>query len=141
MLNDITFEFNGISKTKKDFKKFGIMIGIILGIFSGLLFIYEKDSFYIFSYLGLCSFLFGLLVPILLKPFYYFWMFFAIVLGWFMTRVILTLLYFFIMTPLSIIGKIFGQDFLYIYPKNNPDSFWNNRENSKKAKQNLEKQF
>ena len=61
------------------------------------------------------------------KKLYKAWMKFAHLLGWVNTRIILTLVYFLIMTPLALIFKVVGKD-----PMNRKlggqDSYWIKRE-------------
>ena len=68
------------------------------------------------------------------------WMVFAAILGWIMTRVILSLVFYLIITPIGLITKMIGEDFLAIKKKNS-DSYWNHRDSSKELYQDYEKQF
>ena len=86
-------EIKNIKSEKSDLLKFGITIGIVLMIISGLLFWKENESFWIFINIGIVLFVLGVAMPSILKPVYLVWMVFATMLGWFMTRVILALLF------------------------------------------------
>ena len=85
-------EINNIKCEKSNLKNFGIIIGVILLIISGLLYWEEGDLFPIFIITGFILFLLGFLIPFILKPIYLSWMIFSIILGWLMTRLILSLL-------------------------------------------------
>ena len=91
-------EIKNIKTSKKDLTSFGVTIGIILLLIAGFLFYKDKESFQIFLYIAGTFISFGLIIPIILKPIYIVWMTFAVVLGWFMTRVILSLLFYVIIT-------------------------------------------
>ena len=65
---------------------------------------------------------------------------FAVVLGWVMTRVILSLVFYLILTPISLLTKIFGEDFLGLKEKD-VDSYWNLRNSVTELNQDYEKQF
>ena len=133
-------EIKNIKTSNKDIRSFGITIGIILFIISAILFYYYKSSYQIIAYLGGGLIVLGIIIPILLKPIYILWMTFAIMLGWVMTRVILSIVFYIIITPIGLITRLLGEDFLNL--KNiNADSYWNYRDSSEELNQNYEKQF
>ena len=83
----------------------------------------------------------GFLVPIILKPIYLVWMIFAVILGWFMTRFILSLLFYLVITPIGLVLRIMGKDLLELRKEEVQDSYWNMRDSEKEQNQNYEKQF
>lgn len=133
-------EIKNIPNSKKDITSFGITIGIILFIISGLLMYYEKEISQTIAFLALAFLGLGLILPMLLKPIYFLWMVFAAILGWVMTRVILSAVFYLIMTPIGLITKLLGEDFLALR-KVESDSYWNYRDSSEELNQNYEKQF
>ena len=76
----------------------------------------------------------------MLKPFYLIWMIFAAILGWVMTRVILCLVFYLILTPIGLITRLLGEDFLNL-KRGNFGSYWNNRDAVEELKQDYKKQF
>ena len=133
-------EIKNIPNSNKDIKSFGIVIGIILFIISGLLMYYNKESYQIIAIIASTFIGLGLIFPIFLKPIYFVWMIFAAILGWVMTRVILSVVFYLIMTPISLITKLLGEDFLNL-KKIESDSYWNYRNSSEELNQDYEKQF
>ena len=133
-------EIKNIPNSNKDIKSFGITIGIILFIISGLLMYYNKDSYQIIAIIASTFIGLGLISPIFLKPIYFVWMTFAAILGWVMTRVILSIVFYLILTPIGLITKILGEDFLDL-KKRESDSHWNYRNSSEELNQDYEKQF
>ncbi len=133
-------EIKKILANKKELKSFGIIIGIILLGIGVLLFINEKEFYKIFIFIGIAFIGFGIIVPIVLKPFYFIWMVFSVILGWVMTRVILSLIFYFIITPIGLVSRIVSKDFLGLKIKNQ-DSYWNHRDRDIELNQNYEKQF
>ena len=133
-------EIKNIPNSKKDIRSFGITIGIILFIISGLLMYYEKEISQTIAVLASAFIGLGLVLPMLLKPIYFVWMVFAAILGWLMTRVILSVVFYLIMTPIGLITKLLGEDFLALR-KVESDSYWNYRDSSEETSQNYEKQF
>ena len=134
-------EIKNIKSEKSDLRKFGITIGIILLIITGFLFWKEKESFQIFLTFGVVLCVLGVVIPVILKPIYWIWMIFATILGWAMTRVILGLLYFIIITPIGLILRLFGKQFLELKWNHSHQSYWNMRTTELLSKKNYEEQF
>ena len=134
-------EIKHIKTGKTELRSFGVTIGIILLLVAGFLFYKEKESFQIFLYIAGTFIGLGLIIPIILKPIYIIWMVFAVVLGWFMTRVILSLLFYVIITPIGLVMRTFGKDFLDIKKQAVKGSYWNQRDSNFEKNQNYEKQF
>tara|TARA_Y100001970_G_scaffold195004_1_gene237000 strand:- start:868 stop:1278 length:411 start_codon:yes stop_codon:yes gene_type:complete len=133
-------ELKNIKSHKKNIKDFGITIGVILGIISLILFLKEIPYYNLFIYISSFFIVFALTIPIFLKPLFIIWMIFSIILGWIMTRLILTFLFYFIMFPIGIFMRLFGQTML----KNKNDathSYWDQRIESIEKNQDYEKQF
>ena len=134
-------EIKNIKTGKKDIRSFGITFGIIFLIIAGFLYYQEKDSFQLFIYLAGSFSGLGIILPIILKPFYMVWMIFAVILGWFMTKVILSLLFYLIITPIGLLLRIIGKDLLNLKEKKQQKSYWNMRNSEEEQNQNYEKQF
>tara|TARA_B100002052_G_scaffold72805_1_gene65975 strand:- start:2189 stop:2599 length:411 start_codon:yes stop_codon:yes gene_type:complete len=133
-------EIKNIPNSNRDIRSFGITMGIILFIISGLLMYYDKESYQLIAIIASTFIGIGFIIPILLKPIYFVWMIFAAILGWVMTRVILSIVFYLIMTPIGLITRIIGEDFLSL--KNiSSNSYWNNRDSSTELNQDYEKQF
>ena len=134
-------EIKNIKSKKSDLRNFGITVGIILLVISGFLFWKEKESFQIFLAIGIILFLIAISIPAVLKPVYWIWMIFAIILGWFMTRLILSLLFYIIFTSIGLTFRFFGKKFLELSWDKPKASYWNFRNNELLQKENYEKQF
>ena len=132
-------EIKNIQSKKSDLRKFGITIGTIFLIVAGFFFWKENDSFQLFLPIGITLFAVGIVIPVILKPVYWVWMVFATVLGWFMTRVILSLLFYVILTPIGLIARSFGKQFLNLKMDHSKQSYWNMK--TVETSKNYEKQF
>ena len=133
-------EINNINTRKKDIRSFGYTIGIILLFISLILFYYNIELYMGFSIVALVFIILGILFPLSLKPIYLIWMIFAVLLGWLMTRIILTLLFYIILTPIGLVTKLLGEDFLSLKNKRD-NSYWNNRDIQADLNKNYKKQF
>ena len=132
-------EIKNIKSEKSDLRKFGIIVGIVLLIIAGFFFLKEKESFQLFLTIGTVLFVTGIVIPFTLKPIYWVWMVFSTILGWFMTRVILSLLFYVVFTPIGLIARLFGKQFLDLKQNHSQQSYWNMR--TVEASKNYEKQF
>ena len=122
-------------------RKFGLTIGTVLCLL-GILFLWREKAWYVYLLVFSLVFLFlGLFKPILLKPIHKVWMILAVLLGWFMTRVILCVLFFLVVTPIGLLARLSGKDFLDLKFNKNVNSYWIPRNAIRHKKKNYENQF
>ncbi|MBV6465434.1 MAG: hypothetical protein DYG84_13285 [Candidatus Brocadia sp. AMX3] len=137
----IVEELKNIKSSKKELRKFGITMGAVLVVIGGLLWWRGKEYY---SYLFIPSavfFFLGLIIPFLLKPVHKMWMGLAVLMSWFMTRVILSILFYLGLTPMGFVARLFGKDFLRLkFDKQATDSYWILKEKGK-DRDTYEKQF
>ena len=134
-------EIKNIKSGKAELRKFGITLGIVFGLLGGL-FLWRDKPYYFYLFLLSAFFLFfGLMFPIFLKPIHKMWMGLALVLGSVMTRVILSVLFYLVITPLGLISRLSGKDFLDLKFNKSASSYWIQRKKVIFEKANYEKQF
>ena len=124
-------EIAGIRQQKSDLRKFGILF-FVLGILCAA-FVYYKRGFifqriFFFAGTGTVFLLLALLRPSLLKPFHKLWMMLAVVLGYFMTRIILIFAYLLLIMPMGALLRILGKDILDLKMNKAVHSFWKKSE-------------
>jgi hypothetical protein len=97
----------------KDLRQFGWVILIGFGLIGGLLWWRGKHTAadWVWMVSALVSIL-ALTVPALAKPFYWVWMGFGFVMGTIMSRVVLTLIFYGLFTPIALWFKLTGRDVL-----------------------------
>ena len=134
-------EIKNIKSEKNDLRKFGITVCIILLTISGFLFWKEKESYQIFSGIGITLSLIAIAIPSVLKPVYWMWMIFGVILGWIMTRVILILLFYVIVSPIGLTLRFFGKQFLELRWDKSKESYWNFKKYESLKNGDYEKQF
>ena len=134
-------EFKNINETKKDLRKLGITVGSVLAAIAVLLFYFEKPSAIYFAVIGGLLILFGTLFPQLLKPLNRIWMSLAIVLGYFMSRVILTILFYLVLTPIALLAKLVGKKFMILKYDKSVKTYWEKRSIIHKKQIDYERQF
>jgi hypothetical protein len=134
-------EIKNIKGDKSDWKKFGITMGIILTIIGLYLLWKNNDYFQYFLFLGAAFSLLGLILPTALKHVYKVWMSLAVVMGFIMTRVIMVIIFYLLVTPIGLIAYITGKKFLDMKIDKNAKSYWLARDQSLKVKADYERQF
>ena len=117
-------EFKSIESTPKKVRNFGLLLSAIL-LMLGCWF-WQSERFYYWYFLlaGGLLIIHVLSRPSLFEPIYRYWMRFSLVLGWVMTRVILTILFFAVFTPMSAVAKTTGKKFLDTSFRQETKSYW-----------------
>ena len=134
-------EIKSIKSSKKELRSFGIVMGVALAVFGGFFF-WRGKEYYVYLF-GIAAFFlfFGFGAPIVLKPVQKIWMSLAVLLSWIVTRVILIILFYAVVTPISIIARICGKDFLDVSFDKDKNTYWRMRTKGATDKQQYEKQF
>ena len=134
-------DFNNIKEGKKDLRQFGLTVGGVLLIIGAVLYYFEKSSALYFIIIGGVLFLFAIIYPKVLKPLNKVWMGLAIVLGFIMSRIILTVLFYLVLTPISLLAKIFGKKFMNLKYDESAETYWEKRTIKEKNHLDYERQF
>ena len=134
-------EIKEIQATPKNLKSFGLILGGILLAIAATGWWKGRTSYPYWLLAGLPIFFVGAFCPIILRPLYKAWMSVAMLIGWVLTRVILTVLFYAIMTPLGIINRLAGKNILADKPNNqSATTYWIKR-TTQNAKEQYENQF
>jgi len=134
-------EIKNIKESKKELRKFGFTVGITLLVVAVILFLFAKSSYVYFGVIGGTLILTGSILPAALKPLNKIWMTLALLLGWFSSRVILTILFYLVLTPIGFIAKIFRKRFLSLKIESGAKSYWDKREGKSPELTEYERQF
>ena len=117
-------ELKNLKTTSHDLKKFGFSIGLVLLIIAAYLFWKDKPAFSYLASAGILLILLGKFLPGWLSPIYRVWMAFALVMGFIMTRVILTVVFFGLITPMALVAKLLRKDLLSERWNPDAESYW-----------------
>ena len=134
-------EIKDIKSEKKELRQFGMTMGIAFALLAGLFLWREKDYYFYLLILSLMFFFTGLTLPLILTPLHKIWMTLAILMGWFATRLIMILLFYLVVTPIGLLTRLCGKDFLDTKFKKNVNSYWIPRKEIKSERSNYERQF
>ena len=134
-------EFKHIKETKKDLRKFGLTVGSVLVLIAVVLFYFEKSSSVYFAVIGAVLILTAVIYPKILKLLNKIWMGLAIILGFVMSRVIIAILFYLVLTPIGLLAKLFGKKFMDLKYNKSAESYWEKRSIKEKKQLDYERQF
>jgi hypothetical protein len=134
-------EIRNIKQSPRDLRKFGITIGTFLILIACFLIWKYKYFGYYFLLIGDIFVFLGIFFPTILRPLNKAWMTLAILLGWVMTRVILSVLFYIVITPISFIARLSGKKFLDLKIDKSRASYWENRKKVPITPSDYERQF
>ena len=134
-------EIRNIKESKSDLRKFGLTVGIALTLLGIVLMLLHKSSNLYFLSTGILLVILALIFPKILKPLNKVWMALALIMGWIMTRVILSILFYLALTTISLLAKLFGKKFLDLKMDRSKETYWIKREIKKVTPAELERQF
>ncbi len=123
----------------KDLRNFGILIGTVLAFLGGLHYYQSHSQAIYYLSLSLVFLLPALFYPKVLKIPYQIWMKLADILGFIMTRVILTVLFYLVLTPTALLLKLLKKDLLNLKLDSSAASYWIQKQ--KLDKDSLLKQY
>ena len=138
-------EIKAVDTSKKALRSFGWVVGGVVLIIAAVVF-WRNDwtlttAAYVLGGIGGALVVLGLTVPVVLKPIYRVWMALAVVLGFIMTRVILSIVYYFIMTPIGLIMRLVGKDPMHCRLDAKATSYWIEKSYDDDSPERLEKYY
>lgn len=145
MIRSAWKEASALPRDRKTLRNFGLVVGIVL---VGVATFFSWKSAWAPSPLtvsagiaGLSLLAAGLLVPRLLGPVYPVWMAFALVLGTIMTAVLLSLVFYLVVTPIGLVLKVLGKDPMHRRPDPSLASYWIARSEESNDVKRMEKYY
>lgn len=134
-------EIKDIKSGKNQLREFGLTIGIILVIL-GVIALWRNRSICLHLLVTAGIFIgFGLGFPKVLKPIHKIWMSFSIIIGFFVSWLILSVLFYAVLTPIGLVMRILGKDILDQRIDKNRDSYWQDVKAEVKSKESYENQY
>jgi len=142
-IKEISIQINDLDTSPKEIKKFGLVIMVALTIIAAIIYFNSRDLIILAWLLGsgIILLVFAFLLPKVLVPIYKIWMSFAFILGSIISRVILTILFYFIITPIGITIKILGKDILSLKIEREKESYWIKKEITTDQKEQIRKMY
>jgi multisubunit Na+/H+ antiporter MnhG subunit len=134
-------QINDLKTDAPNLRKFGLLVGGVAMLIGLVLLLRHKTNYPYLFWPGAVLIAFGAVWPRALKYPYIAWMTMAFVLGFVMSQVILTLFFFLLVTPISLLARLVGKDFLNRKRDARTRSYWIPREAKAKTSASYEQQF
>jgi hypothetical protein len=129
-IKEIHHDISTIQSAPHDLKKFGITIGTLLWVLCGIAFMkawWNNSIIISVAVFGVFLFISGIFAPKILLNIHRWWMSLAVVVGSIVSRIILCIVFFSVVTLISVTARLFGKKF-YIARNNKRSSYWIKRD-------------
>jgi len=90
--------------------------------------------------IGIVLLVIAFFIPVAARGFHRFWMGLASILGYVNSRILLTVLYYIVLTPYGLISRVIGRDPL-MRRGGTKESYWIKRENTRQTREQFERLF
>jgi len=124
---------------RREWRKFAFGLSAILFIIASIQIVTNSRLYPYFFGTSIVTLLTAITAPILMKPFYILFSYVGFYMGWFVTRLLLSLLFYCVLSPISLLRKLLGKSFLDLNFDRTPETYWINRDPSKVT--NYEKMY
>lgn len=125
----------------REWRKFGLLFLGVFALVAGYLFWKGSPWWWVGGALAVVSGATGLAAPSLLRLPHLWWMKFAGLLGWMNTRILLTLFFVLVLTPVGLVMRLFGRDPLTRRFAKESTSYWELREGPAPDRSRFENEF
>lgn len=134
-------DLKSLKTGRRELRNFGLLVGgVFLAI--GLWALLKHKAWYLWAlWPGSALMLFGVVAPAVLKPIYIVWMSLALVMGFVVSHVLLTVFFFLVITPIGLVARLAGRDFLRLKRTPGADTYWIQRPKREPGRQHFERQF
>jgi hypothetical protein len=126
LIDDIKGDIRALDCSPNGLTKFGRTVGGVFLLIATAIYLFRHvtPTVIVFGAAGALLALAGMFFPRSLKQVYRVWMGMAFVIGWFVSRIVLALFFFLIITPVAIAARIAGKKFLNTEFKTGRSSYW-----------------
>jgi hypothetical protein len=143
LFRDVSIELKNLKQDRAALRNFGVTMAAALALIGiAMRFIGHHPVRAAWTWAIAAVFLlFGLIAPRALKHIHRVWMGFAFVLGWFVSRIILCVIFFGIITPMGVVMRLSGKDLLHERIDRGAATYWIPRDPAAEDPKRCEKLF
>ena len=136
----INDEYQKLDRSPRALRRFGFTVGLVI-LALGFLFLWRnRGAGWPLISIGTVLVVAAGLAPSSLKWVHGPWMIVSFVLGWIVTRVLLTVVFFLVVTPIGLLQRLFGKRIIEVAFRPNAASYWQAR-TTRPLPEDYEKQF
>ncbi len=136
----INDEYQKLDRSSPALRRFGFMVGSVI-LFLGCVLLWRHlGAGWPLISIGTVLILAAGLAPLRLKWVHGPWMIVSLALGWIVTRILLTMVFFFVVTPIGLLQRLFGKRVIEVAFKADAASYWQAR-TAPPMPEDYEKQF
>ena len=136
----INEEYQKLDRSPRALRRFGFAVGLVVLLLGCFLLWRQRGASWPLISIGTVLVVAASFVPSILKWVHGPWMIMAVVLGWIVTRILLTLVFFLVVTPLGLLQRLFGKRVIEVAWKADAVSYWQLR-TGRPVPGDYEKQF
>lgn len=126
--------------SSSELRRFGFLVGGIFCALALYFFLRNKGYYLPVAVIGSALVLSGVFVPKILAPVFGLWMLLGHILGWVNSRLILGIVFFFLLTPMALFMRLIGRDALARRFDKELATYWEERQQEFSA-EGLKNQF
>lgn len=124
MIPEIKKELSGLETTPKTLRNFALLFCALLAVWAAVMFWKGNSNAKWPAGASIVFLASGAFFPMVLRQPYRLWMLLAIIMGWFMTRMVLVTAFSLIMTPMGRLLKLMGKDLLDEHIQKDTPTYW-----------------
>jgi hypothetical protein len=136
----INDEYQKLDRSPRALRRFGFTVGSVILFLGCVLWWRHRGAGWPLISIGTVLVLAAALTPLRLKWIHGPWMILSLALGWVVTRILLTMVFFFVVTPIGLLQRLFGKRAIEVAFKADRASYWQARTASPMS-EDYEKQF
>ena len=133
-------EYQSLDRSPRALRRFGVTVGLVILLFGAFLLWRDRGASWLLISIGAGLLLAAGLAPSSLKWVHGPWMIASLALGWIVTRILLTIVFFLVITPIGLLQRLFGKSAIEVAFSANSASYWQRRTAAPVA-EDYEKQF
>ncbi len=143
LFSDVSSELKRLRRDRATLRRFGVTMAAVLAVIgAGMRFLAHHPQRALWTWIAASVFLLaGIAAPRALAGFHRFWMGLAFVLGWFVSRVILGVIFYGVITPIGVGMRIAGRDLLRERIDRKAPTYWMPRDPGAEDPNRCEKPF
>jgi Zn-dependent protease with chaperone function len=133
-------EYQKLDRSPRALRRFGLTVGLVILFLGCVLLWRHRGAGWPLISIGTILVLAAGFAPLTLKWVHAPWMILSLALGWIVTRILLTIVFFFVVTPIGLLQRLFGKRAIEVAFKADVASYWQSR-TAPPMPEDYEKQF